>query len=265
MTADAGENIGETLVVVPVDELLASTLDGFTDGKGVHVNSGEPTCTILAPPRTMTQVLRGILKNARDASPDEVIQVCVSADEKKYSYRSERPWHRHAPGSLESGHGAVLYHEGTRRRHGSRIVSGARSDGARRWQAGAELLSRQWHQGDVGFPPSRETWGISAVACTRSENRAGMIMQDGDGQRASLLIVDDDDVLRDRLARAFRDRGFEVWTASGYETAMARANQDSPEMAIVDLRMPGRSGLELVRDLKFGRSGDKNRRADRIW
>ncbi len=66
----------------------------------------------------------------------------------------------------------------------------------------------------------------------------------------SLLLVDDDRILRERLARAFQDRGFEVRTAQDYDTAMALARTDSPEMAVVDLRMPGRSGLELVRDLK---------------
>jgi two-component system response regulator RegA len=72
----------------------------------------------------------------------------------------------------------------------------------------------------------------------------------GESQAPSLLIVDDDEVLRERLARAFRDRGFDVRTASSYDAALAEARADSPEMAVVDLRMPGRSGLELVRDLK---------------
>jgi two-component system, response regulator RegA len=66
----------------------------------------------------------------------------------------------------------------------------------------------------------------------------------------SLLLVDDDRILRERLARAFSDRGFDVRTAGDYDEAMERARDDSPEMAVVDLRMPGRSGLELVRDLK---------------
>lgn len=66
----------------------------------------------------------------------------------------------------------------------------------------------------------------------------------------SLLIVDDDVVLRERLARAFRDRGFDVRTAEDHDTALAAARHDSPELAVVDLRMPGPGGLELVRALK---------------
>jgi two-component system response regulator RegA len=68
--------------------------------------------------------------------------------------------------------------------------------------------------------------------------------------RQSILLVDDDEIFVQRLGRAFRDRGYEVRTASDYDNAMALARTESPELAVVDLRMPGRSGLELVRDLK---------------
>jgi two-component system, response regulator RegA len=66
----------------------------------------------------------------------------------------------------------------------------------------------------------------------------------------SILLVDDDEVLRNRLRRAFEERGFLTRTAGDYEQAMAAAREDPPELAVVDLRMPGRTGLELVRDLK---------------
>jgi two-component system response regulator RegA len=66
----------------------------------------------------------------------------------------------------------------------------------------------------------------------------------------SILIVDDDEALRERLAKAFRSRGYEARTAASYEQAVALAESDSPEYAIVDLRLPGRSGLEIVKALK---------------
>jgi two-component system response regulator RegA len=68
-------------------------------------------------------------------------------------------------------------------------------------------------------------------------------------EQGSLLLVDDDAIFRARLARAFRDRGYEVREADGFEAAISLAREDSPELAVVDLRMPGRSGLELVREL----------------
>lgn len=71
-----------------------------------------------------------------------------------------------------------------------------------------------------------------------------------ESDKPSLLLVDDDDVFRERLGRSFRNRGFYVRTAKDADEARGLARQDSPELAVVDLRMPGGSGLELVRDLK---------------
>jgi len=67
---------------------------------------------------------------------------------------------------------------------------------------------------------------------------------------ATVLVVDDDETYRSRLVRAFQARGYEAQGAPDGETAVARANEDSPELAVVDLRMPGISGLEVVRELK---------------
>ena len=64
-----------------------------------------------------------------------------------------------------------------------------------------------------------------------------------------ILVVDDDEVYRNRLARAFVDRGYDVRVASDYDTAVAAATLESPEFAVVDLKMPGKSGLELVKAL----------------
>jgi two-component system response regulator RegA len=66
----------------------------------------------------------------------------------------------------------------------------------------------------------------------------------------SILIVDVDEVLRKRLARAFDERGYDVRMAADYNEAIAAAQSESPELAILDLRMPGRSGLELVQALR---------------
>ena len=68
--------------------------------------------------------------------------------------------------------------------------------------------------------------------------------------RPSLLLVDDDAVFRNRLAAALTSRGLDVRTAPGVTEALALAREESPEWALVDLRMPGGSGLDLVRALK---------------
>jgi two-component system response regulator RegA len=69
-------------------------------------------------------------------------------------------------------------------------------------------------------------------------------------QSRSLLVVDDDERFRTRLVRAFRDRGFDAAGAASYDDAVAAARADSPELAVVDLRLPDRTGLEVVLALK---------------
>ena len=66
----------------------------------------------------------------------------------------------------------------------------------------------------------------------------------------SLLLVDDDDTLRSRLARAFVSRGLRVLQAANYDEAMEHLELESPTLAIIDLKMPGKTGLELLAALK---------------
>jgi len=66
----------------------------------------------------------------------------------------------------------------------------------------------------------------------------------------TILLVDDENLFRERLQRAFVNRGFTVFEAADYEQAVARIEEHSPDMAVVDLRMPGKSGLDVVREAK---------------
>ena len=66
----------------------------------------------------------------------------------------------------------------------------------------------------------------------------------------TLLIVDDDAPFRTRLARAFAERGLAVSAAANYDEAVAAAESETPELALVDLKLPGRSGLDVVRRLR---------------
>ena len=67
---------------------------------------------------------------------------------------------------------------------------------------------------------------------------------------ASILLVDDDDVFRERLARALRDRGLAVSEASSHEEALATIADRAMSYALVDLRLPSGSGLDIVRALR---------------
>lgn len=66
----------------------------------------------------------------------------------------------------------------------------------------------------------------------------------------AVLVVDDDDIFRSRLARAMASRGWEASEASDADSALEQAAMHSPDLAIVDLRLPETSGLEIVRRLR---------------
>ncbi|MCS6901942.1 MAG: response regulator [Polyangiaceae bacterium] len=66
----------------------------------------------------------------------------------------------------------------------------------------------------------------------------------------SVLLVEDDDAFRRVLARALQARGFEVRGAANGEEGLRLAREESPEYAVVDLKMEGMFGLEVVRELR---------------
>ena len=66
----------------------------------------------------------------------------------------------------------------------------------------------------------------------------------------SVLVLDDDEPLRQRLARALTARGFDVRAAASGEAALALARLDSPEYAVLDLRLDDLSGLDVLRGLR---------------
>jgi DNA-binding NtrC family response regulator len=65
-----------------------------------------------------------------------------------------------------------------------------------------------------------------------------------------LLFVDDDEEFRTVAAARFRKRGFRVEEAADGQAALALAQRKHFDAAIVDMRMPGMSGLELLEKLK---------------
>lgn len=67
---------------------------------------------------------------------------------------------------------------------------------------------------------------------------------------AVALVVDDNEVFRTRLCRALEDRGWRSSGAGDGPTAIALARELAPDLAIVDLRLPGMGGLDIVREIR---------------
>jgi len=70
----------------------------------------------------------------------------------------------------------------------------------------------------------------------------------------TLLVVDDDKVFCDRLARALSSRGFLTRTAASVAEALASIETAPPAFAVIDLRLSDGSGLDVMRSLKTKRA-----------
>ena len=66
----------------------------------------------------------------------------------------------------------------------------------------------------------------------------------------SLLIVDDDNPLRDRLSRAMEKKGFRVVQAESVKQGINQAINSPPAFAVVDLRLNDGNGLEVVKKIQ---------------
>lgn len=69
-----------------------------------------------------------------------------------------------------------------------------------------------------------------------------------------LLIVEDDDDFRSTVTRRFRRRGFRVEEASSGEQALEMLQRRQFNVAVLDIMMPGMSGLEVLRNIKPGQA-----------
>ena len=84
----------------------------------------------------------------------------------------------------------------------------------------------------------------------RTEQEKKNIQKITDFTDKSLLIVDDDTPLRDRLARAMEKKGFQVTQAESVDKGISIAKSHPPAFAVVDLRLNDGSGLEVVKEIK---------------
>ena len=71
----------------------------------------------------------------------------------------------------------------------------------------------------------------------------------------SLLLVDDDTIWLNRLAKAMEQRGFDVITADTVAQGKVEAERTAPAFAVIDLRLEDGNGLDIVEVLR-GRRPD---------
>ena len=96
-----------------------------------------------------------------------------------------------------------------------------------------------------------EDWGLSSLGGVASAATGTLA---GNGKRG-LLLVDDNENHCWALTRAFEKRGYTVKAAHSAPAASRLLEDWHPEYAVVDLRMPGPTGLTLIPRLKAAAPG----------
>ena len=64
-----------------------------------------------------------------------------------------------------------------------------------------------------------------------------------------LLIVDDDDAIRETLAELGRDNGFTVALAASVKDALIQLERQVPDLVLTDVRLPGGSGMDIFKNV----------------
>ena len=109
-------------------------------------------------------------------------------------------------------------------------------------------FSRKISPGEAIDPP---------LACDASTHRArpGDLLPrgaEGAGSHARVLVVEDEKTFRELLERHLARRGYEVVAVGSAEEALARAPELDPDVALLDLALPGMSGIECLKEAARG-------------
>jgi two-component system response regulator (stage 0 sporulation protein F) len=70
------------------------------------------------------------------------------------------------------------------------------------------------------------------------------------GSRGRILIVDDEQTVLEVLSEYFTTQGYTTRTASGGAEALAAVERERPDLVLLDVRMPGLDGVEVLRRLR---------------
>jgi two-component system nitrogen regulation response regulator NtrX len=66
----------------------------------------------------------------------------------------------------------------------------------------------------------------------------------------TILVVDDEPQIRETVSGLLQDEGFEVLTAPEGEAALKTVREEIPDLVLLDVALPGKDGLEILKDLK---------------
>jgi len=69
-------------------------------------------------------------------------------------------------------------------------------------------------------------------------------------EKETMLVVEDEDIMREALFDYFSDEGHKVDTASDGDKALEKFNLENYNIMIIDLKLPGRDGLSVLKEIR---------------
>ncbi len=75
--------------------------------------------------------------------------------------------------------------------------------------------------------------------------------------KGKILVVDDETTMLETLSSFFGSRGYQLMTAASAEAALKLIAQEQPALALIDIKLPGMNGIELLKRIKQDYPGTK--------
>lgn len=104
----------------------------------------------------------------------------------------------------------------------------------------------------------KATWATPDEAHTLSALGPRTDLASKETGKARLLVVDDNEMNRDMLSRRLQNRGYEVHAAEGGEEALDLIRETPFDLILLDIMMPGVSGLDVLREVRQGMSRSRS-------
>ena len=73
---------------------------------------------------------------------------------------------------------------------------------------------------------------------------------DAENKKSSVLIIDDNPSFREIFSAKLKSAGFDVYEADGGESGLAKAREVVPDLILLDIEMPGMSGIQVINQMK---------------
>src|SRR3989338_3823907 len=68
--------------------------------------------------------------------------------------------------------------------------------------------------------------------------------------KGKILVVDDETTMLETLSSFFGSRGYQLMTAASAEAALKLISETQPALALIDIKLPGMNGIELLKIIK---------------